>query len=73
MIRGLEAVCPVHYGLVIYRDRGVEHTTRLYDSVSDVDEFQSQLSQVEAAGGVATVRQVDFPGSQRSASSRLYQ
>jgi hypothetical protein len=41
----------VRYGLVTYRDRGDEYVTRTYDFVSDVNDFQNELSQVRAAGG----------------------
>ena len=41
----------VHYGLVTYRDRGDAYVTRISQFTSNVQEFQSVLSSVEAAGG----------------------
>lgn len=41
----------VRYGLVTYRDRGDEYVTRTYDFVGDIQEFQANLSAVQADAG----------------------
>jgi von Willebrand factor type A domain len=41
----------VHFGLVTYRDRGDQYIVRMADFTPNVQEFQSVLSQVQAAGG----------------------
>jgi hypothetical protein len=41
----------IRYGLVIYRDKGDEYLTRIYDFTSNLEDFQNNLSQVEAGGG----------------------
>jgi len=41
----------VHYGLVLYRDRGDEYVTQTHDFVSNVNDFQAQLNAVRAGGG----------------------
>ena len=39
------------YGLVLYRDRGDEYVTRVFDFTSSVDEFRNRLGAQSAAGG----------------------
>lgn len=41
----------VHFGMVTYRDRGDEYVTRVSDFTNSVQEFQSVLMNVQAAGG----------------------
>jgi len=41
----------IRLGLVVYRDRGDEYITETYDFVTDVDEFQSVIDDVQAGGG----------------------
>ncbi len=41
----------VHYGLVMYRDRGSDYTTQVNNFVSNVNDFQAQLNAVRASGG----------------------
>ncbi|MBN1428661.1 MAG: VWA domain-containing protein [Anaerolineae bacterium] len=41
----------VHFGMVTYRDRGDEYVTHVSDFTGDIQEFQSALMNVQAAGG----------------------
>lgn len=41
----------VHYGLVLYRDRGSDYITQTFNFTSNVTDFQAQLNTVRAGGG----------------------
>lgn len=41
----------IRYGMVVYRDKGDQYLTRVYDFTESLKEFQRDLDQVEANGG----------------------
>jgi hypothetical protein len=41
----------IRYGMVLYRDKGDEYLTRIYDFTSDLGKFRKSLDAVSAAGG----------------------
>lgn len=50
-VDALDANIDVRYSLVIYRDRGDDYVTRIYDFTDNVAAFQKLLSAVQAGGG----------------------
>ncbi len=50
-VSSLQVQPKIRFGLVIYRDRGDEYLTRIYDFTDNLDEFQTVLNDVIASGG----------------------
>lgn len=47
----LQNIRNVKWGLVLYRDKGDEYVYKKFDFTNDINQFQSILNQVQAAGG----------------------